>query len=265
MRRRPAVSQARSTWANSYYASIVSDIAANLGAVRARIEEAARRAGRDPASVRLVAVSKTKPAEDIRRAHAEGQRDFGENYVQELAAKAAALADLTDIRFHFIGHLQRNKAKLVARIASAVHTVDSVRLAVELGKRAAEVRSQGAIRQSFAPVGNTSAAPLLVLAEVNVGGEAQKSGCSPDELGRVLDAIETEPSLRLAGLMTVPPHTEDPAGARRFFDELVSVRDAHGGPSRLPELSMGMTHDLEHAIAAGATIVRVGTAIFGER
>lgn len=227
----------------------MSEIAARIAGVRQRIARAASAAGRAPDSVRLLAVSKTKPAGAIREAHAAGQRDFGENYVQELVDKAAALADLEGICWHMIGHLQRNKARQVVKIASAVHTVDSVRLADELGKRAADA----------------GRGPLTALVEVNVGGEAQKSGCAIDALGDVLAAVERAPGLRLTGLMTVPPHTEDPAGARPFFDRLVELRDAHGGATRLPELSMGMTHDLEHAVAAGATWVRVGTAIFGER
>jgi PLP dependent protein len=234
-----------------------------LHAVRAQIAATAERCGRRAESIRLVAVSKTKPAEDIRAAYAAGQRDFGENYVQEMVAKADALADLPDLRLHFIGHLQRNKAKLAARVASAVHTVDSERLAAELGKRAAETAV--APGRVFTPAGAVANGRLAVLVEVNVGGEAQKSGCAPGELGAVLAAIEAEPALRLAGLMTVPPYTDDAAGARPFFDALARLRDAHGGSTRLPELSMGMSHDLEHAIAAGATIVRVGRAIFGER
>jgi hypothetical protein len=234
-----------------------------LRAVQAQIVAAAERSGRRADSIRLVAVSKTKPADDIRAAHAAGQRDFGENYVQEMIAKAEALSDLPDLRLHFIGHLQRNKAKLAARVASAVHTVDSERLAAELGKRAAEIAmSPGRV---FAPAGAAGDGRLAVLVEVNVGGEAQKSGCQPEGLGAVLTAIEAEPALRLTGLMTVPPYTDDAAGSRPFFDALVKLRDAHGGTARLPELSMGMSHDLEHAIAAGATIVRVGRAIFGER
>jgi pyridoxal phosphate enzyme (YggS family) len=187
----------------------------------------------------------------VREAYAAGQRDFGENYVQELAEKAELLADLTELRWHFIGHLQRNKAKVVCRVASVVHTVDSVRLAEELGKRAKD----GAGRVPVLPV----------LVEVNVGGEAQKSGCEPSSLGELLNAIEQEPALKLVGLMTVPPATEDPRGARSYFDVLASLQRQHGGVPRLPELSMGMSHDLEHAVAAGATFVRVGTAIFGER
>lgn len=234
--------------------SSVSTVAERLDAVRARIASAARAARRDPASIRLVAVSKTKPPELIREAHAAGQRDFGENYVQELAQKAEALVDLPDVVWHFIGHLQRNKAKQVVRIARVVHTVDSPRLAQELGRRVAEWRAESPGRER-----------LRVLVEVNVGGEAQKSGCRPGDLAAVLQAIAEQPALHAVGLMTVPPHTDDPAGARPFFDELVRLRDAHGGAELLPELSMGMTHDLEHAIHAGATVVRVGTAIFGER
>jgi len=222
-----------------------SDVGQRLEAVRARITAAARANGRDPAEVRLVAVSKTKDAAAIRLAYAAGQRDFGENYAQELAKKAAELEDLGDLRWHFIGHLQRNKAKLVAPVASVVHTVDSARLAEELGKRA-----EGA---------------LPVLVEVNVGGEDQKSGCRPAELGSVLEAVEKEKRLRLTGLMTVPPMSDDPTASRPVFEGLVVLRNEHGGPHRLPDLSMGMSHDLEEAIRAGATIVRVGTAIFGAR
>lgn len=234
-------------------------VAERLAEVRERIARAAKEAGRDPSSVRLLAASKTKSPELIREAYAAGQRDFGENYVQELAEKAEALSDLPDLRWHMIGHLQSNKARHVVQHASAVHTVHSAKLARELGRRAADHPVPEA-RQLIA--GNPR---LVVLVEVNVGGEAQKSGCSPEELGAVVGAVDAEPALALRGLMTVPPHTDDPAGARPFFDELVRLRDAHGGSARLPELSIGMTHDLEPAVMAGSTIVRVGTAIFGER
>lgn len=217
---------------------------------RARLERAARDAGRDPASVRLLAVSKTQPPEALRAAYELGQRDFGENYVQELLAKAEALADLPDLRFHLIGHLQRNKARLVAGRVHMVHTIDSVRLTQELGKRAA---------------GAGRAGRLPVLVEVNVGGEPEKSGCAPDELGPLLDAVEKDPALHLRGLMTVPPATEEAEGARPFFDALQGLRDRHGGVERLPELSMGMSHDADVAVAAGATWVRIGTALFGPR
>ncbi len=237
----------------------MTDVAARLDQVRRELADAARASGRDPTEVRLVAVSKTKSARAIRDAYDASQRDFGENYVQEMQKKAAELADLPDLRWHFIGHLQRNKAKVVVQIASAVHTVDSERLAKELGKRTAEATAEGATAR------REPHARLRVFVEVNVGGEAQKSGCAPGELGAVLAAIESEPALSLVGLMTVPPYTDDPADSRAPFDRLARLRDEHGGAARLPELSMGMTRDLKYAVLAGATIVRVGTGIFGER
>jgi pyridoxal phosphate enzyme (YggS family) len=224
-------------------------IAARLVEVRERIARAAREAGRDPSGVRLVAVSKTKGPEAVREAYAAGQRAFGENYAQELAAKAEALADLPELQWHFIGHLQTNKAKVVARHADVVHTVDSTALARELGKRAAR---EARVR------------PLPVLVEVNVGGEAQKAGAAPSDIEEVMRAVQAQEALALRGLMTMPP-ADDLAAARRVFETLVSLRNLHGGPAVLPELSMGMTGDLEIAVACGATIVRVGTAIFGPR
>jgi len=224
-------------------------IAARLAVVRSRIECAAQSCARSPSSVKLVAVSKTKSPEQVREAHAAGQRAFGESYAQELATKAEALADLGDIEWHFIGHLQTNKAKIVARHAHVVHTVDSAVLARELGKRA-EREARGA--------------PLPVLVEVNVGGEATKAGATPSEIDEVVAAVRAEASLVLRGLMTMPP-AGDLALAKRVFETLVSLRNLHGGVAALPELSMGMTDDLEVAIGCGATIVRVGTAIFGPR
>lgn len=221
-----------------------------LHSVRARITAAALAAGRDPATVKLVAVSKTHPADAVREAYAEGQRDFGENYVQELLQKAEALRDLPDLRWHVIGHLQRNKARHVVSLASLVHTVDTPELALELAKR-------------FEGVVTGRRLPVLV--EVSIAGEAQKHGAAPEELTELLTRIEALPALELRGLMCVPPATEDPAAAQPFFEELARLRDAHGGAPRLPELSMGMTHDLDQAVAAGATLVRVGTAIFGTR
>ena len=225
-------------------------VAANLREVRARIQAAATAAGRDPATVKLIAVSKTHPAAAIREAYAEGQRDFGENYVQELLQKAEELRDLSDLRWHLIGHLQRNKARHVAQLVSLLHTVDSVELARELAKRLTSAQQER---------------KLEVLVEVSIAGEAQKHGAAPESLTELLSAIEAEPTLSLRGLMCVPPATEDPAGARPFFDALARLREQHGGAQRLPELSMGMTHDMDHAVAAGATLVRVGTAIFGTR
>jgi len=225
-------------------------IADALQAVRRRIGAATLASGRKADSVTLIAVSKLHPADAVREAYAAGQRDFGENYVQELLQKAEALRDLPELRWHLIGHLQRNKAKQVAPFVTLVHTVDSVELGRELAKR----------RAAAAPERR-----LPVLVEVSIAGEEQKHGVAPAELPALCDAIDTLPELELRGLMCVPPFTDDPAGARPHFDALVRLRDELGGARRLPELSMGMTHDLEHAIAAGATLVRVGTAIFGER
>jgi pyridoxal phosphate enzyme (YggS family) len=218
----------------------VTDIAARLAEVAERIRGAAEACGRDPRAVKLIAVSKTKPAAMIRDAYAAGQRAFGENYAQELAEKALELADLPELEWHFIGHLQSNKARLVVKAARVVHTVDGASLARELGKRAAQA----------------GGAPREVLIEVNVGGEAQKFGVSPGEIA--------EPALVLRGLMTVPP-AGGPEVARQVFETLATLRSLHGGEARLPELSMGMSGDLDEAIRAGATMVRVGSAIFGER
>jgi pyridoxal phosphate enzyme (YggS family) len=225
----------------------MSEVAARLELIRARVNAAAVQAGRDPASVRLLAVSKGQPSELMREAYAAGQREFGENYVQELAKKAEELADLPELRLVMIGHLQRNKAKVVVRHAAAVHSVDSVELALELDKRV----SEGQI--------------LPVLIEVSIAGEAQKGGVRPDELGALLERIDACARLRAAGLMCVPPESDDPESARPFFQKLRELRDRHGGASKLPELSMGMSADFEIAIAEGSTVVRVGTAIFGPR
>jgi len=223
----------------------VSEVAARLDEVRGRIERAAMRAGRAPDAVRLIAISKGQPAAKIRAAHAAGQRAFGENYAQELKAKAVELADLDGLRWHFVGHLQSNKAKLVAPLAELVHTVDSDTLGRELVKRASGLR-------------------LRALIEVNLGEEPQKGGVAPGavlDLARSLVAI---PGFELVGLMSVPPAGET---ARPAFVRLRELRDSVatvlGQP--LPELSMGMSSDFEDAIAEGATLVRVGTAIFGER
>lgn len=221
--------------------STVSSIADALAETHARIAQAASGAGRAPESIRLVAVSKTKPAAMIREAYAAGQRDFGENYAQELSEKAAELTDLAELRWHFIGHLQSNKAKLVAPIATMVQTVDSASVASALARRL--------------PPGKI----LEVLVEVNVGGEDQKHGAAPADLAAILDGIRSEPTLSLRGLMTVPP--SDLERSRRAFETLAKLRTEQG----LAELSMGMSADLELAVAAGATIVRVGSAIFGSR
>lgn len=226
-----------------------------LGHVRARVQEASARAG---APVMLLAVSKGQPPEALRAAYAVGQRDFGENYVQELLKKAEALTDLPDLRFHLIGHLQRNKVRQAVPHVAAIHSVDSAELAREIGKRMTQ--ELPSVRRVF---GEDARLPVLV--EVGIAGEAQKSGCAPAELEAVLEAVEACASLRLVGLMCVPPFVEDPALSRPHFDALAALRERHGGAARLPELSMGMTADFEHAVAAGSTVVRVGTAIFGSR
>jgi len=221
------------------------NISDNLEKVRARIVEAARRAGRDPSDITLVAVTKVHPVEAIREAYEAGQRVFGENYVQELSAKAAALEDLPDLTFHFIGHLQRNKAKDVVRVGAVVETVDSPRLAKALAKRA-----------------EAAGRKLEVMAQVNVGGEASKSGCAPEEVAALVAAIRGEDALVLRGLMSIPPPTEDPNDSRPYFARLRALGEEHAPGLGL---SMGMSHDLDVAVEEGATHVRVGTAIFGPR
>ncbi len=223
-------------------------VAQRLAAVRARIERAAFQADRPADAIRLVAVSKRQPPQAIREAYDVGQRAFGESYAQELSVKADALSDLPDIEWHFVGHLQTNKAKIAAKLASMVHTVDSAALARQLGPRVARERTS----------------PLPVLIEVNIGGEAQKAGATPSEIDEVMAAVRAESGLALRGLMTLPP-AGDLGAARRTFETLASLRNLHGGAVALPELSMGMSEDLEAAIACGSTMVRVGTAIFGER
>ena len=222
-------------------------VAEALERVRERIAAAAREAGRPAATVSLLAVSKGQDPSRIREAYAAGQRRFGENYAQELVTKASALADLADIEWHFIGHLQRNKVKDVLPRARLVETVDRIDLARELDKRA--TRS------------------LEILIEVNVGGEAQKSGCAPSDLAALRRAISDLPNLQVRGLMTVPPAVDDASEARPFFARLREAALELGalGLDPGPELSMGMSADFEVAIAEGATLVRVGTAIFGQR
>jgi PLP dependent protein len=229
-------------------------IAENLAAVRERVASAAWRAGRSPEEIALMAVSKTQPPERIREAYEAGQRLFGENRVQEFAGKAGALVDLREAQWHMIGHLQTNKAAKTAELFHAVDSVDSLKLAEKLD---AAARSLGK--------------NLGVLIEINVGGEAAKSGVAPDSpaLDELLIAAPRLEALVFRGLMTVPPFTEDPEGARPYFRRLRELRDAIAG-RRLPavtmdELSMGMSHDFEVAIVEGSTCVRVGTAVFGER
>ena len=229
-------------------------IAANLAEIRERIARAAKRAGRNPDDVALMAVTKTQPAARIIEAYEAGQRLFGENRVQEFAEKFGVLAKLQGAKFHMIGHLQSNKAAKAAEIFHAVDSVDSAKLAERLNAAAEKL-------------GRT----LDVLIEINIGGEGAKTGIAPEsaELEEILSGAPEWKSLRLRGLMTVPPFTEDPEGARSYFRRLRELRDrlaARQLPAvGLDQLSMGMSHDFEVAIEEGSTCVRIGTAIFGER
>ncbi len=221
----------------------------NLRRVRDRIAAAARSAGRDPASVALLAVSKTWPADDVRGLAALGQRDFGENRAQELIAKAAELGK-APVRWHFVGQLQRNKAAAVARLDAVVHSVDRASLADALDRAGQELDR-----------------PVEVLLQVDLGGgaggAAPRGGAAPGEIPGLADAVAAAAGLRLRGLMAVAPREEDAAAAfGRLADLAARVRADHPGAV---ELSAGMSGDLEAAVAAGATMVRVGTALFGDR
>lgn len=226
-------------------------IAANLQSVRSRIDAAARRAGRDPSDVTLVAVSKTFSADRVRAAWAAGQRDFGENKVQEALQKIAETADM-DIRWHLIGHLQSNKTRKAAAHFGCIHSIDSVDLLRKV--------DAAAVEQETAPA---------VLVQVDLAGEATKFGAPAEEARRILDAALEAKAVRLTGLMVIPPWNEDQEQTRPWFVRLREVREtwlADGvPPAALGDLSMGMSHDFEAAIEEGATLVRVGTAIFGKR
>lgn len=215
-----------------------------------RVADAASTVGRNPATVTIVGASKKQSVDAIRRAYAAGLRDFGENYVQELVSKAAALADLPDLRWHMIGHLQSNKCKDIAGIVHRVHTIDSVKLAQKLNTKLAELSSRKG--------------PLGALIEVNLSGEASKSGCSPEEVEEILEAMKQLPFLEPRGLMTMPP-AGDPEEARPYFERLAALGDRLFSSKQSCELSMGMSADCEVAIACGATHVRIGTALFGDR
>lgn len=234
------------------------EIAANLAQVRDRVDTALIKAKRSSEGLRLLAVSKTVSPEDIAAALAAGQRDFAENYGQEFRDKHQAVAalvaaqELPEPRWHFIGPLQKNKVKYVAGRVALVHTVASADVLAELERKAA-------------------AADVVqdCLIQVNVAGEAQKSGLPPEELPGLLDRFVTALHLRCIGLMVIPPYDEDPEKSRPHFAALRRLREQHRPGGRpnivLAELSMGMSHDLEVAIAEGATLLRVGTAIFGAR
>jgi pyridoxal phosphate enzyme (YggS family) len=220
-----------------------------LQSVLARIAQAAARAGRDPASVRLLAVSKQQPESMVRAAAAAGQREFGENYVQEGADKVDALADVPGLVWHFIGQLQANKTREVAARFDWVHTVDRERIAARLSAQ----------RPHHAP-------PLQVLLQVRLADEAGKGGVTPTEVPALATAVAALPRLQLRGLMCIPPPAADLEAQRAPFRRLRELLDAlNSAGHRLDTLSMGMSDDLEAAVLEGATIVRVGTAIFGRR
>jgi hypothetical protein len=211
-----------------------------LAAVRERIARTAERARRDPAEIILLAVTKRFPASVIREAYELGLREFGENYVREFEGKAPQVADLAGARFHLIGHLQSNKSKKAAELFQVIETVDSPKLARRLDE---------------------AGRPLDVMLEVKLSEEEAKSGVDPAALGELLDAVRGCGNLRLLGLMTMPPWTEDPEASRPYFRRLRELAERHG----LRQLSMGMSHDLEASIEEGATCLRVGTALFGDR
>lgn len=229
-------------------------IAENIASIHERIVASANRAGRNANEIALMAVSKTHPGGRIREAYEAGLKLFGENRVQEFATKIGALQNLPDAEWHMIGHLQTNKAGKTAELFNAVDSVDSLKLAEKLNAAARQLGKE-----------------LSVLIEINVGGEAAKSGAAPDseEIEKLLLAAPRLEGLHFRGLMTVPPFTDDPQAARPYFRKLRELRDAIAARN-LPDvsmdvLSMGMSHDFEVAIEEGSTCVRVGTAIFGER
>ena len=229
-------------------------ITSNIASIHERITAAARRAGRNPEDITLMAVSKTQPPEKIREAYKAGLKIFGENRVQEFSTKIDAVRDLYDAEWHMIGHLQTNKATKTAELFRAVDSVDSLKLAGKLDAAARTLDKK-----------------LDVLIEINVGGEAAKSGVAPHspQLEDMLMAAPRLEAVAFLGLMTVPPFTEDPQAARHYFRKLRELRDAIAARNlpalAMNQLSMGMSHDFEVAIEEGSTCVRVGTAIFGER
>jgi len=215
-------------------------LAERLAAVRQRIERAAERARREPAEITLLAVTKVFPAAVIHQAYELGLREFGENYVQEFEGKAPEVSGLAGARFHLIGHLQSNKSSRAAELFQVIQTVDSARLARRL---------------------DAAGAKLDVMVEVKLSPEEDKSGAAPETLLGLIAAVRACSNLRLLGLMTMPPWSDDAEAARPCFRRLRQLAQEHG----LTQLSMGMSHDLETAIEEGATCVRVGTALFGKR
>ena len=230
----------------------MSSIADNIGSVTRRIQKATLQAGRAPGSVHLLAVSKTRPPEDLREAFAAGQRAFGENYLQEALEKMEALADLKGVDWHFIGPIQSNKTRQMASAFSWVHSVDRLKIARRLSEQ----------RDPALP-------PLNICLQVNINEEESKSGCTLDELPDLVAEIGELPNISLRGLMAIPDPDQPEAGLRASFRKLANtlkqLRSDHPDAGPLDTLSIGMSGDLEVAIAEGATWVRVGTALFGKR
>jgi pyridoxal phosphate enzyme (YggS family) len=225
-------------------------IDSSLREIRGRIRSAALAAGRDPSSVALVAVSKTRPAGDVIQACRSGQTVFGENYVQELIAKSAEVHE--PVEWHFIGHLQTNKVKYIAGLATLIHSVDRLSLATEISRQWGRLGSS-----------------CDILLQVNISGEASKSGTTEEEALQLARDVALLPNVRVGGLMTMPPFFDDPEAARPFFAALCRLSQAIAAENIpgvvMEELSMGMSGDFEAAIQEGATLVRVGTSIFGSR
>jgi hypothetical protein len=221
-----------------------AEFAQRLAAVEERIQRAVQRCGRKRESVTLVAVSKKFPAERLVIAYQAGLREFGENYVQEFADKRAGLTSLTDARYHLIGHLQSNKARVACELFQVIQTIDSPKLLNRLNLSAGE-----------------RGVTIEAMIEVKLSGEESKSGADPVVIPALLDAAASCPHISLTGLMTIPPWSDDPEPARPYFRQLAALARQYN----LPKLSMGMSGDLETAIEEGATIIRVGTALFGKR
>jgi len=226
----------------------MSNIAANLESVRQQLRSAAEQAGRDPQAVTLLAVSKTRPADDLRAAWVQGQRDFGENYLQESLEKIEALADLP-LCWHFIGPIQSNKTRPIAENFHWVHSVDREKI----GRRLAEQRP-------------TELAPLNICLQVNISGEASKSGCLPEDLPALAAALDALPAISVRGLMAIPAASQDETEQRAVFARMQSLlNELQVQHPQMDTLSMGMSGDMAAAIAEGSTMVRIGTAIFGAR
>jgi PLP dependent protein len=221
-----------------------SSFRSRLQAVEARIQRAVERSGRERSEITLVAVTKKFSAQSIREAYEAGLRDFGENYVQEFAAKQRELQGLAEARFHLIGHLQSNKARLACELFHVIETADSANLLERLNANAMERDAR-----------------VEVLLEIKLSTEQSKTGARPEDIGALMDAAAKCSQIELSGLMTMPPWSDDPEQSRPYFQQLAELGRQYG----LPKLSMGMSGDLEVAIQEGATIIRVGTALFGPR